>query len=177
MSTVRVKFESKVPGTPGELWDWSTSVQGVDAEMGPVLKLDFPKGMRHIPRDGSGLGKPLGNCKFLLFGLVPVDLSRLTFVEVEPGRRFVEQSPLLSMKSWRHERVIAPGTDGTRVVDTLEFTPRFAPRVVKWFISKFFEHRHEVLRRSFPERRSQASLVARGQQRPDGVHMQPRKSA
>ena len=163
MSTVRGTVESKLPGTPGELWDWSTSVHGVDAEMGPVLKLEFPKGMTHIPRDRNVLGKPLGNCKFLLFGLVPVDLSRLTFVEVEPGRRFVEQSPLLSMKSWRHERVIAPGTDGTRVVDTLEFTPRFAPRMVKWFISKFFQHRHAVLRRSFPERRSQASLVARGQ--------------
>lgn len=162
MSTVRVKFESKVPTTPAELWNWSTSVHGVDAEMRPVLKLDFPKGMTHIPRDGSGLGKPLGNCKFLLFGVLPVDLSRLTFVEVEPGRRFVEQSPLLSMKSWRHERVIAPGTDGTRVVDTLEFTPRFATGVVAWFISKFFQHRHTVLLRTFRERRS----AARPAQRP-----------
>ncbi|TQK11283.1 hypothetical protein [Herbaspirillum sp. SJZ107] len=156
MSTVRVAFQSKVATSPEELWDWSTSVRGVDAEMGPVLKLDFPKGMTHIPRDGSGLGKPLGNCKFLLFGLLPVDLSRLTFVEVEPGRRFVEQSPLLSMKSWRHERTIAPGPDGTEVVDRLEFTPRFAPKVVTWFISKFFQHRHDVLRRVFRERRAAA---------------------
>jgi ligand-binding SRPBCC domain-containing protein len=153
-STVRVKFESRVPTSPAELWNWSTSVHGVDAEMGPVLKLDFPKGMTHIPRDGSGLGQPLGNCKFLLFGVVPVDMSRLTFVEVEPGRRFVEQSPLLSMKSWRHERVIAPGPDGTRVVDSLEFTPRFATRVVTWAISTFFEHRHAVLKRTFRERRA-----------------------
>ena len=172
MSTVRVKFESKVPRTARELWDWSTSVRGVDAEMGPVLKLDFPKGMTHIPRDGSGLGKPLGNCKFLLFGILPVDLSRLTFVEVEPGRRFVEQSPLLSMKSWRHERVIAPAPGGTRVVDTLEFTPRFATGIVKWFISKFFQHRHAVLQREFQERRS----VSRGQQRPQRGYLQPRES-
>jgi len=177
MSTVRVKFESKVPRTPGELWNWSTSVRGVDAEMGPVLKLDFPKGMTGVPQDRGSLGKPLGNCKFLLFGIVPVDLSRLTFVEMEPGRRFVEQSPLLSMKSWRHERLIDPAADGTRVVDTLEFTPRFAPRVVKWFISKFFEHRHAVLQRTFPERRSVASLVARGRQRAERGYLQPRKSA
>jgi len=32
-----------------------------------VLKLDFPKGMTHIPRDGSGLGRPLGRFRFLLF--------------------------------------------------------------------------------------------------------------
>ena len=159
MSTVRVSFESKVARTPGELWKWSTSVRGVDAEMAPVLKLDFPKGMTHIPEDGDSLGRPLGNCKFLLFGLIPVDLSRLTFAVVEPGRRFVEQSPLLSMKYWRHERVIQPGADGTRVVDNLEFTPRFATGMVTWFISKFFQHRHAVLERQFRERRS----VARAQ--------------
>jgi ligand-binding SRPBCC domain-containing protein len=159
MSTVRVTFESKVPTTPGELWKWSTSVRGVDAEMAPVLRLDFPEGMQHIPEGADTLGKPLGNCKFLLFGLIPVDLSRLTFVEIEPGRRFVEQSPLLSMKSWRHERVIAPGPDGTRVVDKLEFTPRFATPVVRWFISLFFKHRHVVLRRQFRERRSPARVL------------------
>jgi ligand-binding SRPBCC domain-containing protein len=165
MSTVRVTFESRVPATPKALWNWSTSVHGVDAEMGPILKLDFPKGMTEIPQDGNSLGKPLGNCKFLLFGLLPVDLSRLTFVEIEPGRRFVEQSPLLSMKSWRHERVIAPGLDGTHVVDKLEFTPRFATGIVKWFIAQFFKHRHAVLRRQFQERRSAPRPVVVGSQR------------
>lgn len=176
MSTVRVKFESRVPATPAELWDWSTSVRGVHAEMGPILKLDFPKGMTHIPRDGSGLGKSLGNCKFLLFGVLPVDLSKLTFVEVEPGRRFVEQSPLLSMKSWRHERVIAPAADGTHVVDTLEFTPRFGTRMVTWFISKFFQHRHKKLMEQYHERRSAASM-ARREKSGQRVYMQPRESA
>jgi ligand-binding SRPBCC domain-containing protein len=161
VDTVRVTFESKLPRTPGELWSWSTSVRGVDAEMAPVLKLEFPKGMEEMPQDQGSLGRPLGNCKFLLFGVLPVDLSRLTFVEVEPGRRFVEQSPLLSMKSWRHERAIVPAVDGTRIVDTLEFTPRFATRVVTWFISRFFRHRHEVLQREFQERRS----AARGRRR------------
>jgi ligand-binding SRPBCC domain-containing protein len=156
MSTVRVQFESKVPTSPEELWDWSTSVRGVDAEMNPILKLEFPEGMTELPQDKSKLGRPLGNCKFRLFGVLPVDLSRLTFVEVEPGRRFVEQSPLLSMKAWRHEREIRPAVGGTRLVDTLEFTPRFATGIVKWFISRFFQHRHEVLRRQFQERRSTA---------------------
>jgi len=173
MSTIRVQFESKVPRSPAELWDWSTSVHGVEAEMGPILKLDFPDGMTHIPRDPGKLGKSLGNCKFRLFGFVPVDLSRLTFTEVDPGRRFVEESPLLSMKSWRHERVIAPDTDGTRVVDSLVFTPRFAGRVVGWFIQRFFQHRHAVLRRLNGERRS----VARRRQGPNGIDMQPRESA
>ena len=171
MSTVRVQLESSVPRSPAELWDWSTSVEGVETEMGPVLKLDFPKGMTHIPRDGSGLGRPLGNCRFLLFGVVPVDLSRLTFTEMEPGRRFVEQSPLLSMKSWRHERIITPGADGTHVVDRLEFTPRFAGPIVGWCIERFFRHRHAMLQKHYRERRS----VARGEQGAQRIHVQPRE--
>jgi ligand-binding SRPBCC domain-containing protein len=148
--TVRIQIESIVPASPAELWDWSTSVHGVHEEMRPILKLAFPQGMTHIPRDGSGLGQSLGNCTFLLLGFLPIDLSRLTFVEVEPGRRFVEQSPLLSMKSWRHERTLTPDVGGTKVVDRLEFTPRFAPGMVGWFIRKFFQHRHAMLRRAFP---------------------------
>lgn len=163
MSAVQVTFETLVPRTPGELWNWSTSVRGVDAEMAPILKLDFPEGMTQMPQDQRSLGKVLGKCKFLLLGIVPIDLSRLTFVELEPGRRFVEQSPLLSMKSWRHERTIAPAEGGTRVIDSLEFTPRFATSLVTWFISRFFLHRHAVLQREFQERRSAARSAQRSQ--------------
>lgn len=124
-------------------------MRGVAAEMRPLLKLDFPKGMTHIPRDGSGLGTPLGNCPFLLLGLLPVDLSRLTFVEMEPGRRFVEQSPLLSMKSWRHERTITPAAEGATVTDSLEFTPRFAAPIVGFFVTKLFQHRHAMLAKHY----------------------------
>jgi len=175
MQTVRVTFESRIPRSADELWRWSTSARGVQTEMAPLLKMTFPEGMRRIPQDQGSLGKPLGNCRFLLFGLVPIDLSRLTFVEMEPGRRFVEQSPLLSMKLWRHERVIEACGDGARVVDTLEFTPRMASGIVAWFVSRFFAHRHAVLRRQFRERRS-VSRAAGGEHRPDRVDMQPRES-
>ena len=161
MNAVSVEFESVVPATPDELWDWSTSVRGTAAEMRPLLVVDFPKGMTSIPQDQASMGRVLGNCKFLLFGLVPVDLSRLTFTEIEPGRRFVEQSKLVSMKRWRHERIITHGTDGTHVVDKLDFTPRLPGPIVKWFVSRFFAHRHTVLRRAFAnaERRAAARAI------------------
>lgn len=154
MSTVRVTFESTVPATPHELWNWSTSVQGIGTEMGPILKLHSREGSIPVPQDQGSLGKVLGKCTFLLFGILPIDQSKLTFTEVEPGRRYVEQSQLLSMKRWRHERIIAPGADGTRVIDNLEFTPRFVGGLAKWFISQLWKHRHEVLRRQFHERRN-----------------------
>lgn len=175
MRTVRITFESRIPRPAAELWRWSTSARGVQAEMAPILKMTFPDGMQRIPQDQGSLGKPLGNCRFLLFGLVPVDLSRLTFVEMEPGRRFVEQSPLLSMKLWRHERVIEPAEDGARVIDTLEFTPRMASGIVAWFVGRFFAHRHKMLRRQFRERRSVAR-AAGSEEGPDRIDMQPRES-
>lgn len=149
MKTVTLTFQSRIAATPAEAWRWSTSIHGVTMEMRPLLKVHFPKGMSHIPEQADSLGKPLGNCKFLLLGLIPVDLSRLTFTEVEPGRRFVEESPLLSMKRWRHERIVTPAGDGSVVTDRLEFTPRFAAGVVAWFTGRLFRHRHAMLQRAF----------------------------
>lgn len=159
MKTIRITFESTVPATPLELWNWSTSVQGIGTEMAPILKLHSREGSIDVPQNQDSLGKVLGKCTFLLFGILPIDQSKLTFVEVEPGRRYVEQSPLLSMKRWRHERIIAPGIDGTSVIDKLDFTPRFFGGFAKWFISRLWKHRHAVLRRQFQERRSAGRTV------------------
>jgi ligand-binding SRPBCC domain-containing protein len=159
MSTVRVTFESKVPSTPAELWDWSTSVHGISTEMGPILTMHFPGNGIPVPQDHGGLNRVLGKCTFRLFGILPIDVSRLTFVDVDPGRSYVEQSQLMSMKHWRHERIIVPGSDGTRVIDKLEFTPRLPAVLAKWFISQVWKHRHAVLRREFRERRSAARVL------------------
>ena len=67
---------------------------------------------------------------------------------VDSGRRFLEQSPMLSMKLWRHERIVAPTSDGSTITDRLEFQPRFAVTLVTWFIRTTFTHRHAILRRN-----------------------------
>lgn len=151
MKTVRLTFKTEVPAPIADVWSWSTSIRGIKSEMWPILKITFPKGMTGIDKDTT-LAKPLCRCQFLLLGVVPIDMSKLTFVEFEPGHRFVEQSPLLSMRFWRHERVVTPSADGkagTTVTDNLEFSPRFGTPMVRFFMKKFFEHRHEVLARSF----------------------------
>lgn len=147
MATVQLRFATKVSASAEEVWAWSTSISGIKSEMWPILKMTFPNEMTHIGVD-TPLSKPLCRCKFLLFGIFPIDVSKLTFVELEPGRRFVEQSPLLSMRSWRHERVVTPADDGACVTDCVEFSPRFASPIVAWFVARFFGHRHAVLSRS-----------------------------
>lgn len=148
MTTVNLTFKTPLPASAEEVWSWSTSVRGIQSEMWPILKMTFPKGMTRIDKDTT-LGKSLGRCHFLLLGIFPMDMSKLTFLELEPGRRFVEQSPLVSMRTWRHERVVTPAGDGACVTDNLEFSPRFATPLVTWFVKLFFKHRHAVLARSF----------------------------
>ena len=163
MTTVQLSFTTQVPASVADVWTWSTSIRGIKLEMWPILKMTFPKGMTGIDKDTT-LKKPLCRCQFLLLGLVPIDMSKLTFVEFDPGHRFVEQSPLLSMRSWRHERIVTPsanGAPGTVVTDELEFTPRFGAPVVRFFVKKFFEHRHGVLARTFARRALRAGRKAK----------------
>jgi hypothetical protein len=86
----------------------------------------------------------------LLLRVLPVDWSDVTLVELEPGRRFLERSPMLSMAFWQHERIVAPSAQSTTVVDQLTFRPRLLPRVLaRASVALFFRHRHARLRRRF----------------------------
>jgi hypothetical protein len=78
-------------------------------------------------------------------------LERPHLVELEPGRRFLERSPMLSMAFWQHERIVAPTPRGAEVVDNLTFRPRgLLPRaLVRACVALFFRHRHARLRRRF----------------------------
>ena len=95
-------------------------------------------------------GQRLCRSWLLLLRVLPVDWSDLTLVELEPGRRFLERSPMLSMAFWQHERIVVPSAYGARVVDNLTFRPRLLPRVLaRAGVALFFRHRHARLRRRF----------------------------
>ncbi|MEW7851062.1 hypothetical protein AB2N08_20430 [Massilia aurea] len=161
MAQVILTLRTHVPVSTGEAWAWSTSLDGVRTEMRPLLKVVFPRSMTHI-RPDTARNTVLGRCQFLLFGLFPIDMSRLRFTEMEPGHRFVEESDLLSMHSWRHERVITPSTDGrgARVTDHLAFTPRLATPLVRYLVKLFFARRHKKLARALGERAAAAGRRA-----------------
>lgn len=149
MNTIRLSFESALRASADECWTHATSVAGLSAEMRPLLRMTIPTGKTSILDFETGPGKPMFRSWLLLFGVLPVDRSDLTLLEVEPGRRFLEQSPMLGMKLWRHERIIVPVSGGATVIDNIEFAPRFASFIVRWFVNLFFRHRHSVLRRKF----------------------------
>jgi ligand-binding SRPBCC domain-containing protein len=140
-------FESRLSVAPADAWRWMTSVEGVSAELAPVLKMTVPRTANTLISEDVALGQRLFYSWVLLFGLLPVDRMELTLSSIDVGRRFVEESPTLTMKQWRHERSLTPTEGGTVLTDRLTFEAKFGRALVRWFVTRLFEHRHAVLRR------------------------------
>ncbi len=151
MARYELTFESELSVSPEKAWDWVTSVAGIQAELRPLALMTAPRGMTNLLDAEIELGKPLGTSFVLLFGFLPVDRSRITLVELDPGRRFLERSPMLSMRLWQHERIIEPNEDGAKITDHLTFEPRAFGPAVRSLVGVLFRHRHRVLRRDLRE--------------------------
>jgi len=148
-NAISLRFETRLSAPIESVWDWITSVNGIRLEMWPFFYMTVPKGVRFLSDVQIIPGTPMFRSYVFLFGLFPVDYSDMTLLELNPGRGFIEQSPMGSMKLWRHERQIAlsPSDANTVILtDQLTFQPRMAKRFVGWFIRRVFIHRHKVLR-------------------------------
>ncbi|NVJ06845.1 hypothetical protein HUW63_16540 [Myxococcus sp. AM001] len=148
MASRSLRFESYVEVTSAEAWAWVTSMKGISTELHPYLRMTAPPGVAGLEELPFEPGQPLFRSKLLLGGVLPVGWSDLTLRELEPGRRFVEESPMSAMRQWRHERRIVEAHAGVDIIDQLDFEPRFGGRLTEAFIRRLFEHRHSVLRRA-----------------------------
>jgi ligand-binding SRPBCC domain-containing protein len=150
MSPTTLVFESHLRGTPEAVWGWMASLDGISRELSPVLRMTAPRGIRTLSDVHVKPGQRLFRSWLLLLGALPVGYSDLTLLELTPGEGFVEESPMTSMRLWRHERRVRPAEPGTcQVVDRLTFQPVFAPRLAARIVRRLFEHRHRVLRAHF----------------------------
>ena len=148
---IALRFQSHLAAPPDAVWRRVTSVAGIDAEMAPLLRMTFPAGMQGLADAAFVPGTTLCRSWLLLFRVLPVDFSDLTLVELEPGRRFLERSPMGTMAFWQHERTVVPAPGGCHVVDALTFRPRrlLPSALVRACVGLFFRHRHARLRRHF----------------------------
>lgn len=150
--TFTLQFASPLRTSRESLWHWITSVDGIRAEMRPLLRMTVPGNLNGIDDVPVAPGRRLFRSFILLLGILPVDYSDLTLLALQPGEGFIEESPMGSMRLWRHERrIVSDHVDPACVllVDRLTFQPRWAGTLVGWFVQKFFEHRHAVLRAHF----------------------------
>ena len=121
-----------------------TTPQGVNAELGPWIRMTFPPqaltGLQSAP-----VGEPLFVSWLLAFGILPFD--RHVFVLAEVGDlHFIETSHSVLQKLWRHERYVT--ATGCRVRDVVTVRARFwlAGPIARVLASAVFRHRHKRLR-------------------------------
>src|SRR5689334_17898438 len=133
------------------LWAAISTMDGVNAELAPWVRMSVPLQAR-----GKSLADvPVGDVAFdswlLAFGVLPFDRHRLRLVEVEPGRGFLERSSSWLQRVWQHERTLVEVAGGTEICDRVTVEPRIgvsAP-IVAGVVRRIFRHRHARLRERF----------------------------
>lgn len=143
-----LSLTSRLAATSSAVWEHATSFDGINYELHPVVRMTAPRNLRRLQPGDITLGERIFRSWILLVGLVPFDYDDLTLVELEPGRRLLERSTMLSQRRWEHERTVeADGDGGCFVTDRLMFEPRVPPTrlVVEPVIGALFQHRHRRL--------------------------------
>jgi ligand-binding SRPBCC domain-containing protein len=149
-----VERESIVDAPSERVWARVVTPEGINDELRPWMTMSMPRGRKSLTVDDIPVGTPVGRCWMRLFGVLPFDYVHLMIAELRPGRGFDEQSTMLSMRRWRHERTLEPDGDAKTVVrDRLTFelrTPiRLLTPVVAAGIGALFSHRQRRLQRHF----------------------------
>jgi ligand-binding SRPBCC domain-containing protein len=143
-------FESKLTSSREKIWDWITSAKGISAEMWPYFKMTIPHGITNITNLKITLGQRLFRSYIFLFGFLPIDYDDMTLIELKNKVGFIEESPMGSMRLWRHERHIVDCPEDSSVlvlVDHITFEPRHFSHLIASFIFRVFQHRHRVLQK------------------------------
>jgi ligand-binding SRPBCC domain-containing protein len=151
-----VNRRSHIPATADMVWERVISPEGINDELRPYLRMTVPDGVRDLDATRVAPGTRLGRSWLLLFGVLPFEYDDITVAAIEPGRRFLERSTMLSLRVWEHERTITPEADGCVVKDRLSFEPRLVLRAIPGFrrllaaaLDFVFRHRHRRLAAHF----------------------------
>jgi ligand-binding SRPBCC domain-containing protein len=149
-----VERQSLVDAPTEQVWARVVTPQGINDELRPWMTMSMPRGKESLTVDDVRVGSPVGRCWLRLFGLVPFDYDDLMIAELWPGRGFHEESTMLSMRLWRHERTLSPASDTKTVVcDRVTFELRGPLRlltpVIAAGVGALFTHRQRRLQRYF----------------------------
>jgi hypothetical protein len=144
-------FASTLPAAADLVWRHATRFTGINGELYPWLRMTAPAGVTALDPGTVEPGRPLFRSWLLLGGVVPVEYDDLVIAEIEPGRRFLERSSMLTSRVWQHERTVEPAPGGCRLTDRVSFSPRWEPLrpLMARVIGCLFRHRHRRLARRY----------------------------
>ena len=100
-----VERTTEMPAPADAVWERVTSIEGVNHELRPWMRMTVPREARgHLAggRRAQPAASAAAGC--WLLGVIPFDYDDITLVERGPGLRFLERSPMGSMRLWQHER-------------------------------------------------------------------------
>jgi ligand-binding SRPBCC domain-containing protein len=149
-----VERKATVDAPTETVWERVVTPEGINDELRPWMTMSMPRGKESLTVDDIPVGTPVGRCWMRLFGVLPFDYDNLMIAELWPGRGFHEESTMLSMRRWRHERTLeSDGDDSTVVRDRLTFELRGPLRlltpIIAAGIGALFTHRQRRLQRHF----------------------------
>jgi ligand-binding SRPBCC domain-containing protein len=150
------QISSQLAAPPAAIWNFVRTLSGVNHELYPLVRMTLPGGTNVVQIDQAPLNQRLFRSWILLGGVLPVDYTDLTISYVDPGRGFIDSSPMLSQKEWRHERRLDPDPAGGCVLtDKVAFRPRLALMgpALRTSVGVVLRHRHRRLRKRFGGRR------------------------
>src|SRR4051812_43551372 len=104
--TQSVTIESRLAAPPEAVWAHATSMRGANLEMTPWMRMTYPREAEGLALTDARVrpGEVLFVSWILLFRVLPIERWELIMAEIGPGMRFVEQSRVLTLSLWRHER-------------------------------------------------------------------------
>jgi len=83
-----LRVGSMLRAEPAAVWERAMSAAGINAELGPLLRMTTPGGLESLDLHALEPG-PLGRSWLLLFGVLPVDSDQIGLERIEPGRGFL----------------------------------------------------------------------------------------
>jgi ligand-binding SRPBCC domain-containing protein len=152
MAQNEFRISSRVNAPAEAVWERATTAEGINAELMPIVRMTLPRGVGRLDPESVPIGRRIGRSWILLFGVLPIDFDDITLVRLDPGRGFLERSPMLTQRLWEHERTIEPQAAGASLVtDRVRFEPklRLPAGTLTPLFRTVFRHRHRRLRRHF----------------------------
>src|SRR5437868_3676905 len=89
--TIVVEKQAWLPRPPNEVWDRVTTIEGINDELGPWMRMTVPRGWATASLADIAPPMSVGRSWILLFGLIPFDYDDLG-IESIGDRCFDEQS-------------------------------------------------------------------------------------
>ncbi|MBN2499276.1 MAG: hypothetical protein JXB38_00835 [Anaerolineales bacterium] len=141
---------SKLSCSPDELAADVFTMQGVNFELAPFVRMTAPKEWAARPIAEWPTGEVLFTSVLLLSGFIPIDRHRF-MLKATSASRFEEHSSSLLMKHWGHTREIRPAESHVDVIDALSFQTRI-PLLGSLLLPVYkfvFSYRHRRLRKRY----------------------------